>query len=160
MNVYALWLLVLAASVSQAAATGERFPAFNLAEAESGRLYDLSDYLRGKVAVVVFMQTTCSVCKQELTALKGLAGRNPALSVIAVSVDSGGGGKVARYKEGNGFPFLFLQDPTFEKPALFGFTFTPGLVLTGRDGMIAMLKSGFKKGDLEELEKKIDELAR
>jgi hypothetical protein len=40
-------------------------------------------------------------------------------------------------------------------PELFGFSFTPGLILVGKDGNIAQLKGGYRPGDEVDIEVKI-----
>lgn len=146
--------------VCPAAEVGEPFPSITLNDVETGNPVNMVETLEGKVGAVVFMQTSCGVCRKELAALREIGTRKASLGVLAVSVDSGPRGRVANYKKTNGFPFLFLHDPEFEAGSRFGFKFTPGMVLTRRDGTIAMVKVGYKPEDLPELEKTIDELAR
>lgn len=141
-----------------AASVGEPFPAIRLPDAETGGEIEIADAVRGRVGVVIFMQTTCSVCKKEMEELRRIAAANPEVAVVAVSLDSGDAGRVVRFKRETGFPFTFLRDPEFTKPQLFGFRFTPGLVATGKDGIIAMVKSGYRNEDAQALEKKIEEL--
>ncbi|MHB8764746.1 MAG: peroxiredoxin family protein, partial [Deferrisomatales bacterium] len=95
----------------------------------------------------------------ELQALQELAPRFPQLEVVVVSVDSGSPARVKRYKEHFGFNFAFLHDPEFKTPELFGFSFTPALVLVGRDGKIAVLKGGYRPGDEAEIEAKVAALS-
>jgi peroxiredoxin len=104
------------------------------------------------------MQTSCAACRQELLALKDLRGKYPELKVVAISVDSGNPARVARYREHFGFDFPFVHDPDFKTPELFGFSFTPALVLVAKDGTIGLLKGGYRPGDEVELERKILEL--
>lgn len=151
----ALW-----AGACLAAAVGDPFPEMMLSDVETGAVVDVRSALGGNVGAVVFMQTSCGVCRKELHALREIGSRNPSLSVVAVSVDSGAPGRVTNYKKTNGFPFRFVHDPEFEAGARFGFKFTPGMILTRRDGTIALVKGGYKPEDLPGLEKTIDELTR
>ena len=139
---------------------GEPLPAICLRDAETGKSEEIAALLKDRVGAVVFMSTSCAVCRRELMAFKELSSSRPYLTVVAVSGDPGSPGKVAGYKRLNGLPFTFLTDPEGEKMALFGFGYTPGLVVTDRAGRIALIKSGFREEDRENLENKIGELAR
>lgn len=156
--------VVLALTVSQshgsALSSGDVFPALKLKEVESDSVVEVRDLIAGKVGAVVFMATTCGVCKRELLALKEISSRQPSLAVIAVSVDNAPGGKIAAYKGKHGLDFKFLSDPDLEAGNVFGFRFTPGMVLTDRNGRVVLLKGGFIDEEKDSLEKTIDELAR
>lgn len=147
-------------SSGNAFSSGDDFPAIKLKEVESDSVVEVRDLIAGKVGAVVFMATTCGVCKRELLALKEISARQPSLAVIAVNVDNAPGGKVAAYKGKLGLDFKFLSDPDLEAGNVFGFRFTPGMVLTDRSGKIALLKGGFIDEEKDSLEKTIDELAR
>jgi peroxiredoxin len=153
-------LAALVAGVCLADAVGDPFPQLRLNDVETGEVVDVKEAVGGSVGAVVFMQTSCGVCRKELMALKDIGINNPSLRVVAVSADSGSPGRVANYKKTNGFPFRFVHDPEFEAGSRFGFKFTPGMILTRRDGTIALVKGGYKPEDLPGLEKTIDELTR
>jgi peroxiredoxin len=152
----ALWLLGPAPCL--AAAEGDRLPAITLPDAATEKPVDLGAVFQGSVGAISYMQTSCAACRQELLALKDLRGKYPELKVVAISVDSGNPARVARYREHFGFDFPFVHDPDFKTPELFGFSFTPALVLVAKDGTIGLLKGGYRPGDEVELEKKILEL--
>ncbi|WP_025322899.1 TlpA family protein disulfide reductase [Deferrisoma camini] len=161
------WVVVLLAGMTIGVATapaaeryaqGEAFPSLNLPDVEGGRTVDVKDYLSGSVGAVVFMQTSCAACRKELLALKELRERYPGIRVVAISVDSGSPARVKRYREHFGFQFPFLHDPEFKTPGLFGFSFTPALVLVDGAGTIALLKGGYRPGDEKVLETRIREL--
>ncbi|NOY44561.1 MAG: TlpA family protein disulfide reductase [Deltaproteobacteria bacterium] len=161
------WVVVLLAGISIGVATapaaerytvGAAFPDLALPDVEGGRSVDVGDYLSGSVGAVVFMQTSCAACRKELLALKELVERYPGLRVVAISVDSGSPARVKRYREHFGFQFPFLHDPEFKTPGVFGFSFTPALVLVDEAGTIALLKGGYRPGDEKVLETRIREL--
>ena len=129
-----------------------------LPDAATEKPVDLGAVLQGSVGAISYMQTSCAACRQELLALKDLRGKYPELKVVAISVDSGNPARVARYREHFGFDFPFVHDPDFKTPELFGFSFTPALVLVAKDGTIGLLKGGYRPGDEVELERKILEL--
>jgi peroxiredoxin len=143
-----------------AAAEGEPFPALTLPDVTMGRDLDVKKHFSGSVGALVFMQTSCAACRKELNAFSEILKKHPTLKIIAVSVDSGGGNRVDRYREGYGFTFPFVHDPEFKTPEIFGFSFTPALVLVGKDGKIAQLKGGFRPGDETALESKIAEMVK
>lgn len=149
---------LLGAAPAQAAAEGDPLPAITLPDAATEKPLDLAAHLQGSVGAISYMQTSCAACRQELLALKDLRGKYPELKVVAISVDSGNPARVARYREHFGFDFPFVHDPDFKTPELFGFSFTPALVLVTKDGTIGLLKGGYRPGDEVELEKKILEL--
>ncbi len=163
------WVVVLLVGVSIGAATapaaeryaaGAELPTLALPDVEGGGSVDVKDYLSGSVGAVVFMQTSCAACRKELLALKELGARYPGLKVIAISVDSGSPARVKRYKEHFGFEFPFLHDPEFNTPGMFGFSFTPALVLVDRAGKIVSLKGGYRPGDERVLEERIQQLLK
>lgn len=143
------------AGVSAAAAVGDALPPLSLPDASTGQPAEAGALLKGSVGAVVYMQTSCAACRKELTALKDLQTKFPQFKVVAVSVDTGEPDRVARYREHFAFDFPFLHDPDFKTPELFGFSFTPGLVLVGKDGKIALLKGGYRPGDEMEIGTKI-----
>lgn len=131
---------------------GAGLPALTLPDVTTGQGVDVVEHLKGAPGAIVFMQTSCSACRSELNVLKAVGERYPLFKVVAVSVDAGGSKRVARYKEQHEFPFLFVHDPKFEKPGLFGFFFTPSLVLVNGQGVVSKLKRGYKASDKEALE--------
>jgi len=143
---------------SWGAAVGDPLPALTLPEVGSGRPLDVAAHGAGGVLAVVFMQTSCAACRQELLLLKELQTRYPGLKVVAVCVDSGPEARVERYKEHFELPFVFVHDPDFKTPGLFGFSFTPGVVLADQAGRIAFVKGGYGQGDEAVLTQKVGEL--
>lgn len=140
------------------AAVGDPLPKVSLPDAVTGAPVDVAIAFQGAPGALVFMQTSCAACRKELTLLKDLQLKYPALKIAAVSVDAGSAERVVRYREHFAFEFPFLHDPEFKVPELFGFAFTPALVLVGKDGKIAQLRGGFKPGDDAALEKAVAEL--
>ena len=140
---------------SSAAAVGDPLPAISLTDVSTGQPADVAELLKGSVGALVYMQTSCAACRKELTALKDLQGKFPKLKVVVVSVDAGGRERVVNYREHFAFDFPFLHDPDFKTPELFGFAFTPGLVLVGKDGKVAHVKGGYRPGDEAEMDAKI-----
>ncbi len=160
---FALTLLCLTmvlgfTAAAYAAAEGDVLPALKLVNVASDATDDVATLVKGGVGAISYMQTSCAACRKELMALKDLQAKYPELKVVAISVDSGNPARVARYREHFGFEFPFLHDPDFKTPELFGFSFTPALVLVGKDGKIALLKGGYRPGDEVALDQTILEL--
>jgi len=141
-----------------AGAVGDPLPELKLLNVASNATDDVAVLVQGGVGAISYMQTSCAACRKELMALKDLQAKYPELKVVAISVDSGNPARVKRYQEHFAFEFSFLHDPDFKSPELFGFSFTPALVLVGKDGKIALLKGGFRPGDEVELDQKLLEL--
>lgn len=156
----ALWCVLLSAGGGALAtvAPGDPLPSFSLPDVATGNVVEVKGLFEGHVGALVFMQTSCAACRAELMALSGLARKYPELRVVAVSVDSGGANRVARYREGYAFSFPFVHDPAYTAPGYFGFSFTPALVLVNRQGSVALLKGGYNPADEALLEKDIAEL--
>lgn len=143
-----------------AAKVGDPLPELKLPSVETEEVLSAGDLLAGKVGAVCYMQTSCAACRKELLALKDLAAKYPKFGVVVVSVDAGSPARVQRYREHFGFDFPFLHDPEFKTPELFGFSFTPALVLVDPSGKIALLKGGYRPGDEAGIEAKIQELLK
>ncbi len=156
--VVVLWLgSVVCPVAAGTVGVGDPFPGLRLPDVDTGALVDVRPE-PGSLLAVVYMQTSCAACRKELLAFKELRARYPDLRVLAISVDSGSPARVKRYREHFGFDFPFLHDPEFKTPELFGFSFTPALVLVDREGRIALRKGGYRPGDERGVEQKIQEL--
>ena len=138
-----------------AAGEGDPVPEMTLVDVSTGAEVVVAEAISGSVGAVVYMQTSCAACRKELIALKELSAKYPDRKIVAISVDSGNPARVKRYKDHFGFEFPFLHDPGFQTPDLFGFSFTPALVLVDKTGKIAQLKGGYRPGDEVALEEKI-----
>jgi len=154
--IFAVAVLLCVDCAFAESAVGDAFPSITLANAETNNEEDVGKVFEGSVGALVYMQTSCAVCRRELITLKALAEKIP-FKIAAVSVDVSPG-RVAKYKEHFGFDFPFFMDPEFKTPSLFGFAYTPALVLIDKQGKIAELKGGFRSGDETLLENKIEEL--
>jgi peroxiredoxin len=138
-----------------AAAAGDPLPSISLSDTATGQPVEVGTLMKGSVGALVYMQTSCAACRKELMALKDLQAKYPKLKVVVVAVDSGAPERVVNYREHFGLDFPFLHDPEFKTPDLFGFSFTPGLVLVGKDGKVAQIKGGYRPGDEVDMEAKI-----
>jgi thiol-disulfide isomerase/thioredoxin len=98
----------------------------------------------GKAIAITFMTTACSACKAELNLLSDLANKyGDDFKIYAISVDLNGEKSIPAYDSAFGFNVRYLLDPDFSIPQRFGFTYTPSLVIAGKDGKITFLKGGY-----------------
>ena len=112
--------------------------------------------LRGRVALVEFWSTDCSICLREMPEIvnlhKELNGRG--FETIAVSMRYDPPNYVLHYAEKNALPFKVALDPMGELAKAFGdVTFTPTRFLINREGNIVARMVG--AADLNALRKMI-----
>ncbi len=141
---------------AEGAKEGDVTPKIILKDVRTNQPTKLNEIIKGKVTVLVYMQTSCAACRKELEALKNMKDFVPELNIIAVSVDAGCTNRIKKYIDHYKFDFMFLHDPSFTTPELFNFSFTPATVVIVKDGKIIALKGGYRKGD----EKKIMEIVQ
>ena len=113
--------------------------------------------LRGRVALVEFWSTDCSICLREMPEIvnlhKELNGRG--FETIAVSMRYDPPNYVLHYAEKNALPFKVALDPMGELAKAFGdVTFTPTRFLINREGNIVARMVG--AADLNGLRKMIE----
>lgn len=121
---------LLCATALFAAGALRRAPGFTLPDLK-GQMYDLFDY-RGKVVILVFMQTTCSHCAAFAPTLSQVEQKyGGKVAVLAVVNPPDDQGKVSAYVSGHkvGHPVLFdcgqvaysyvQQKTSFELPLVF-----------------------------------------
>jgi len=108
----ALLFVLLATGQSYAAVN---VPLFTLPAALNGTLIS-SDTFNGQAMLITFFAPWCGPCLQEIPALKSLQAEfeDKGFSVIALAVDEGGPGTVARLmqKAGINYPVLLADDTT------------------------------------------------
>jgi peroxiredoxin len=111
-----------------------------------------------KVTALVFFNTGCSSCLAELTEASAAvkAVNDPAkLAVYGIAVDKRGAKSVAAYDESNKFNVKYLLDADFKIPPMFGFRYTPAMVIVDKSGKIMEVKGGFDpaadKGTVQKL---------
>jgi len=119
---------------------GRRAPDFALQGAYGGE-YRL-DSFRGKSVLLVFWNTNCGICRQELPILDSLdreAARN-GVEIAGVNIgDSEGAREVMRPLH-----LLNLVDPDGRAARSYGVSGVPKLVLIGADGKIKRSASGME----------------
>jgi peroxiredoxin len=107
---------------------------------------------KGKVILISFMTTACSACKAEITLLSDLANKyGEDVRTYAISVDLNGEKSIPAYDKTFGFNIKYLLDPEFSIPQVFGFSYTPGLIIANSTGKIIFLKGGYVASAAEEI---------
>jgi len=114
---------------------------------------------KSKIIAISFMTTSCSGCKAEQGLLSDLANKyGDDFKVYSVSVDLNGEKNIAIYDKAFGFNVKYLLDPDFKIPQMFGFTYTPSLVIADKEGKIIFMKGGYTASeDADELIKVVKE---
>ena len=116
-----------------------------------GQAVDLANEMKGKTRVLVFMNTSCSACKTELTHIQKIL-RSSDAELVVVSVDFGSFDKVQAYKDTNKFGGTWYQDEDFNVPAKFGFDFTPAAVILDGEGKVLYSTGGYNKRNAKKFE--------
>lgn len=136
---------------------GDAFKDFTIKDAD-GKSVNFNSDIKGKskYTALIFMNTACSACMAEARIVNAVASENKDLAVYAILVDARGEAAVAAYKERNPLPNVkFLLDKDFSIPPVYGYTYTPAMVLVDKGGVILESKGGFLASQGEEFAKKL-----
>ena len=97
---------------------------------------------KGLVAMV-FMNTGCSACLAEIKEVSETVDNVGAdkVTAYAIAVDKRGKAVVESYNSTYGFKVTYLLDPSFTIPPMFGFSYTPAIVLA-KDGNFFLFEEG------------------
>jgi peroxiredoxin len=136
---------------------GDYAPDFTVNET-GGKSYQLSD-LRGKVVMLQFTASWCSVCRKEMPHIEKeiwQANKNAGLIVIGVDCDEPLE-TVMRFKEKTGISYPLALDPGAEIFGLFALK-DAGVtrnVIIGRSGKIVFLTRLFERKEFDQMKKVI-----
>jgi peroxiredoxin len=143
------FLLLAVASRALAAESpanvGQPVPEFSLAGLD-GQPVSFRKDIRGKapLTVIFFMTTACSACFDEIREIHEFVSKHPGkVEAWAVAVDLRGAQTVGPYQQSNRFRVKYLLDPKFSLPRVFGFNYTPSLVVVDANGVILHKKRGY-----------------
>ncbi len=143
------FLLLAIASRALAAGSptnvGQPVPEFSLPGLDGQPVSFVKD-IRGKapLTVIFFMTTACSACFDEIREIHAFALKHPGkVDAWAVAVDLRGAQTVGPYQQSNRFRVKYLLDPKFSLPRVFGFNYTPSLVVVDANGVILHKKRGY-----------------
>jgi len=144
-----VFLLLAIASPAPAdessAKVGQQVPEFSLPGLD-GQPVSFRRDIRGKapLTAILFMTTACSACYDEIREISEFASKHPGkVDALAVAVDLRGAQTVGPYQQSNRFRVKYLLDPKFSLPRVFGFHYTPSLVVVDANGVILHMKGGY-----------------
>ena len=138
-----LGLVLLLAGGAAATSIGEPAPAVDLTTLRGGS-FDLGE-LRGRVVVLDFWATWCSLCVEQLRSLEALARRvSPAdVAIVVVSIDDDAG-RAERFlaQRFAGAGFRRAHDPGGAALSSFGAGSIPALYVLDREGILRLAHFG------------------
>jgi thiol-disulfide isomerase/thioredoxin len=115
----------------------------------------LSLLAKDNFTAVVFMNTSCSSCMQEMAGMQKLAAETKKLTLIAVSVDVKGKEAVERFLGANEAykDLTFVLDPKYALATKFAFSFTPASVIVDSKGKVLAREIGWNAENEAEVTK-------
>jgi thiol-disulfide isomerase/thioredoxin len=143
-----------ATPAAHAPAAGDMAPSF-LGRTLDGHTISIGTYL-GKVVVVSFWATWCPPCREELPVLENMqrAGRG-SIQVIAVNTESRDVFRSAA-KTLASLQLLLTNDVDNKGFNAYGVRGLPHLLVIGRGGRIVSVRSGYGRGETEDLADEIN----
>lgn len=137
---------------------GKEVPEFTATSLDGKAVSFKKDILGKKLlTVVVFMQTACGACANEMDLVAKFHSANKdKVAFYAVATDMAGEKAVKPYVERNNYGATFLLDPEFKIPAMFGFSFTPSMAAIAKDGTLAFKFGGFGGFTKNQLQSQLD----
>lgn len=123
-----------------------------------GKSVSFAKDINGKhdVVFITFMTTACSACQAEVAEISSIVGKfKERVGLYVVSVDIRGAETVKPYAETYRYNATYLLDPKFTAPRLFGFAYTPSVVLADKTGKVLFKKGGYSSGDEDMLAEKV-----
>ena len=146
-----------AAPKPKPADVGDKVPNFELPGLDGANLSFDKD-IKGKndAAFLIFMTSACSACQAEVSAVNDIKVKyKDKVGIYAIMVDIRGIDTVKPYTVTYKYDATYLLDPKFTVPRLFGFNYTPSILLIDKDGKIVFKKGGYTPGDEEMLQDKV-----
>lgn len=157
----ALALILSAAAAGESATAapkpGSAAPEFTLPELAKESAHVSLKSLQGKVVMMDFWASWCPPCRKTLPQLGRMRERNPALVVLAVSIDE---------KPANALEFLkprdarliYLHDAERAVASRYDLGGMPSLVLIDRKGVLRYRHDGYTEDDATRIEAEVRKL--
>nr|WP_321466533.1 TlpA disulfide reductase family protein [uncultured Desulfobulbus sp.] len=129
--------------VGGVAAAAVNLPPFSLPTAQSGAQVS-SDTYAGQAMLITFFAPWCGPCLQEIPALKAVQSRyhEQGFSVVALAVDEGGPGTVARLMEKAGINYQVLLADESTRRQFGGVATIPTSFLVNKQGHVVKKYGG------------------
>lgn len=123
---------------------GDVVPAIMVKDLE-GKEMDIRPTMNKENNLLVFFNTSCTLCMQELESIdKAISGKTmDKVSVVAIGVDIGGPPVLKRFVDQVKHGFPVYSNQTFSVPLSFGFSFTPSSVILDKEGKVVTLLPGY-----------------
>jgi len=134
-------------------------PSFRLETLDRQRVY--SQDLRGQVVLLLFWETSCSVCKRQMLDLAPLLSELAPQGVVAYAPcgDPEDRAALAALASSLQPPLPFLLDPGARVAAAYGVRSLPTLALVDRNGRLRGRREGWSPADLRLLRQQLLSLA-
>ncbi len=149
---------LLCVSPASAVEPGDKAPAFAISLLGGDGKLSLADY-RGKVVWLDFWASWCPPCLKSIPDLEALRKQMPAehFQIVAVNLDQDPT-KALKFLEKHPVGYPSGSDPRGALPEKFELETMPTSYLIDRDGRIAKVHEGYKKGDIEKIRAEITAL--
>ena len=142
---------------------GSEISDFTLADGLTGETVTFSKHIKGKTkyTAIIFANSSCGACRKELATLSKLSESSEDFKTYVILVDMKGAEIIKAFSTQFNYNVTYLLDPDFSVPPLYGFYFTPSLIIIDDKGVITYKKGGYNINQDEEIiSKKVNELLK
>jgi len=141
-------------------AEGAPMPPIEMKKVADGGIINLAK-LAGKPALFIFMNSSCTACRAEISALSKTAEKyKEKVTPYVVTVDFDPTMTPKRYPDLAAMPYILLDGSDYKVATALGFNFTPATLVVDKSGKQAYRHAGFKGGDEMEVFKAIVEASK
>lgn len=140
LTIVAVMLLTYPTYALEVAKIGDPCPKITLNNIQTGQVTNLNEVGKGKVNVIVYMQTSCVACKEILQKLQNMLNDFPELYVVAINIEKVRTERIKNYIDHYKYKFTFLHDPDLTTARFFGIENAPSTVVLDKPGNIYTLK--------------------
>src|SRR5437764_387954 len=140
---------------------GTAAPDFTL-PAIDGKQFSLTEALRNGPVVLAFFKVSCPVCQYAFPYLERIfqSDRGKSVSIIGVSQDNQRDTRAFTQQFGVTFPIVLEDSTSYETSNAYGLTNVPSIFWIEPGGEIALSSVGWSRVDVEQIHRKVAELAR
>jgi peroxiredoxin len=140
--------------------TGVRAPEFSVTTTD-GRSISLKDALKRGPAVAAFFKISCPVCQMTFPYLERIFKAYPADKLTFLGISQNEKADTQAFAREYGITFPLGLDPTESYPAsnAYGLTNVPTIFFIDQGGGIEISCVGWSKADIEELNRRVAEVA-